>query len=515
MSESFIKSDGMLKVAIDWEVDVIDPPASFGGWNTGRVVQQTHESLVEDDLNAEGLPYTNLIPALAESYEVSEDGLTYKFHLRKGVKFHDGTQFDADAVKFNIERIWNPEAPHYNPVAADYNQLATQSINNVTVLDAHTVQIELDEPFPEFLRCMTQEDAPGSFVFISPQAIKKYGNEKIGDIAPGTGPFMFKERFETQYGTGVILVRNPEYWGEKPLLESIKFIPIPDADERANALERGEVDVAYGANSHKIPSFRDKGFGISESQVPYVWYFSFNMNESPFNNISVRRAIAHAIDRPKMAKKLFGEGAKAAMGILPPASPSFEADFPDFYPYDLDKARSLLSKAGYLNGIKLKLYVAGGGQQGPVDICNQIKHDLSKIDIAVETVVEEDWLLYCDKWKNGLTAGIGATEMSWGMSCDVWIEQVLHSRYTSPKGFNTGYYNSNEVDRLLDLARTEISDKRRTELYRVAHRLIMRDLPVLPLFNAGIGGVIYNKRVKGLKDPAQNWNDFKTVWLES
>ena len=120
------------------------------------------ESLVEDDLEDEASPYTRLLPALAVHYDISSDGRRYKFHLRKNVRFHDGTPFDAAAVIFNFDRMRRQEAPQFSPIAADYNQMALQNVKYVRALDEHTVEIILCEPFPEFLRCMTQEDAPGS-----------------------------------------------------------------------------------------------------------------------------------------------------------------------------------------------------------------------------------------------------------------------------------------------------------------------------------------------------------------
>ena len=166
------KRGGTLAVALDWEVDIIDPPASFGGWNTARVVQQMFESLVEDDLEDEASPYTRLVPALAEDYDVSPDGLVYTFCLRKNVRFHDGTPFDAAAVVFNFDRMLRQEAPQFSPIAADYNQVAIQSVEDVRALDAHTVEIILREPFPEFLRCMNSGGRSGVDCLHQPDSIE-------------------------------------------------------------------------------------------------------------------------------------------------------------------------------------------------------------------------------------------------------------------------------------------------------------------------------------------------------
>ena len=151
----------MLRVALDWEVDEIDPPCSFGGWNTGRVVQQMFDSLVDDDLEAELSSVTSLIPSLACDYFISSDGLKYTFNLRDGVFFHDGVAFDASAVCLNVERMWDRSSPIFDDRAHDYNRIAVELIESVRAIDTHRVELQLSQPFPELLRYMTQEDAPG------------------------------------------------------------------------------------------------------------------------------------------------------------------------------------------------------------------------------------------------------------------------------------------------------------------------------------------------------------------
>ena len=516
MESGYPKRGGTLRVGLDWEVDIIDPPASFGGWNTGRVVQQIFESLVEDDLEDEASPYTRLVPALADEHDISPDGLVYTFRLQKNVRFHDGTPFDAPAVIFNFERMLRQQAPQFSPVAADYNQVAMQSVKDVRALDANTVEIILREPFPEFLRCMTQEDAPGSVVFISPTALKNYGNERIADHAPGTGPFQFAERFPTPRGSGVEIARNDDYWNGPPHLDGIRFTPLPSADDRAQALLDGEVDLAYGPEPTRLTELRDKGFIVSEGPIPYVWYFIFNTRDRPFCDARVRRAIMCAFDRQRLSDDIFDGATEVMAGILPPASPSYEANFPELYPYDPARAKTLLADAGYPDGFGFTIVTAtaGSAQLAPIKICESLARDLAKIGVKVNIEAREDWVSYCEEWRVGIPEGVGLSEMSWGMSCDVWIEQIAHTRYLSPKGFNAGYYTRPEIDRLLNSARTDSSEKRRTELYRKAHRLIMEDAPLLPVVTVRTGMVVHAPHVRNFKFPRQNWHDFKRVWID-
>jgi peptide/nickel transport system substrate-binding protein len=509
--------DSVLRVALDWEVDAIDPPASFGGWNTGRVVQQMFESLYEDDLEDEVACPTRLVPALATSVEISGDGLQYLFRLREDVRFHDGTRFDAEAVRFNIDRMWNPETPQYSAVAADYNRIGLEALKSVEVLAPFTILLTLKEPFPEFLRYMTQEDAPGAHVFISPTALKKHGNSGIADHAPGTGPFCFDNRFSTAFGSGVRLRRNEDYWGGSSKLTGIEFKPYPSLEDRYNALLSGDVDLAYGLEGSDLDELERRGFVVIESQVPYVWYFIFNMNDPVLRDVRVRHAIAHAVDREGLSNSIFRGHTTVASGMLPPASPSFDEGYKFPYEFNPERARQLLKEADVPPGWRLRIMTAsaGSGQLVPTRICEYLARNLEAIGFGAEIVRTEDWVSYCNEWRSGLPAGAGLSQMSWGMSCDVWLEQVLHSRNISPFGFNAGYYSSPAADRLLDKARQVQSDDQRSKLYREAHALIMDDLPALPMLTLKRGSVCYHPRVKGFRNPRQNWHSFKNVWTDS
>lgn len=515
MASEAPKRGGDLVVGLEWEVDIIDPPSSFGGWNTGRVAQQLFESLVEDDLEREDVPYTPIVPALAERYEISPNGLEYTFFLRRGVAFHDGRPFDGEAVKFNLERMWREDAPHFYPVAADYNRIALQTLKEIRILGDHVVKLVMKEPFAEFLRYMTQEDGPGAVVHISPAAIARYGNKAVADKAPGTGPFRFKERFATEFGSAVAIERHDDYWGGPPYLDSITFKPYPDPLERVKAMENGDVDLVYGPEPTRIEELREKGFVVCEGPIPYVWYFIFNTRETPFSDVRVRRAIIHAFDRERLSNELFAGNTAAPAGIVPPACPSYEPAFPVYYPYDPERAARLLAEAGYANGFPFKVMSVTGGsaQLAPVAICEWLKRDLAKLGILVELILRDDWVPYCNEWRLGVPPGVGASQNSWGMSCDIWLEHVAHSKNISPRAFNVGYFGKPEIDQLLDLARTEMNQARRIELYRVIHRLIMEEAPLIPVANIKAGAVVHSPRVRNFKYPPQNWHDFRRVWL--
>jgi peptide/nickel transport system substrate-binding protein len=413
--------------------------------------------------------------------------------------------------------MWNPQAPQYSSVAADYNRIGLEALKSVEVLGPLAILITLKEPFAEFLRYMTQEDAPGAHVFISPQALKTHGNSGIADHAPGTGPFRFESRFSTNFGSGVRLSRNENYWGGSPKLTGIEFRPYPKLEDRHRALLNGEVDLAYGLEGSDLNELERRGFVVLDSHVPYVWYFIFNMHDPVLRDVRVRRAIAHAVDRQKLSDSVFRGHTTVASGMLPPASPSFEENYKFPYEYNPERARELFREADVTPGWRLRIVSAkaGSGQLISVRICEHLANSLEAIGYGAEIVWTDDWISYCNEWRAGLPDGAGVSQMSWGMSCDIWLDQVLHSRNSSPFGFNAGYYSNPAADDLLDKARREQSDDQRRQLYRQANGLIMDDLPVLPMLNLRRGDVCYHPRVKGFRNPSQNWHSFSNVWIDS
>src|SRR5690606_38690467 len=178
-------------------------------------------------------------------------------------------------------------------------------------------------------------------------------------------------------------------------------------------------------------------------------------------------------------------------------------------------ARQLFKEAGVPSDWRLRIKTAnaGSGQLIPVQICDYLARSLEAIGCGAEIIRTEDWVVYCNEWRSGLPAGAGVSQMSWGMSCDIWLDQVLHSRNCSPSGFNAGYYSNSEVDEILDKARQNGNDDQRSQLYRSAHELIMEHLPVLPMLTLRRGAVCYHPRVKGFRNPSQTWHSFKNVWI--
>ncbi len=218
-----VHTGNVFVIAIESEADILDPQVA-GGWVSWRINRQIFEPLVDEDLSIPSAQATvpPLRPGLAESWDISPDGRDYTFHIRRGVKFHDGTPLDAQAVEYNIRRMWDKTSPQYSARAAGQTNFVWKFTDSVQTVDDHTLKIHLTQPFSEFLRMLTQ-GGNGSTAIMSPTALKTYGDD-IADHPVGTGPFKFKERIR---GERIDLVRNDDYWGSVPAIDGWCSGPCP------------------------------------------------------------------------------------------------------------------------------------------------------------------------------------------------------------------------------------------------------------------------------------------------
>ncbi len=316
------KEGGTVVYAMEAEPDILDPHAC-GGWHTSRLVLQMYDQLVEHDLTVpwqDGAP-PKLVPSLASGWEISPDGLEYTFTLREGIKFHDGTSFDAEAVKFNFDRMWKEDFEYFYPRAKAYRAADIYFLDKVEVTGSHKVKITLKEPFNSFLLRLANL-GPGMVAMISPAAIRKYGNEDIALHPTGTGPFRFVERVP---GDRVVMERNPDYWGGNPkvgpFLDKIVVKPVSNAASRVAGLRSGEFDMIIVPVPDNRKQLESEGFVWDQGTVHHNWYWAYNMNEKAFQDKRVRQALNHAIDRKSLCQDvLAGTAFPMENGIVPPGA---------------------------------------------------------------------------------------------------------------------------------------------------------------------------------------------------
>lgn len=497
-------SGGTLIIGVESEVDVLDPHRA-GGWSTYRVNRQIYESLVDEDLSkpSDEVPVPPLKPALAEDWNISDDGLTYTFYLRKDVKFHDGTDFNADAVEFNVRRAWDESFEYYDAQSAGQLFHTYRFLKDVNVLGEYTIELVMERPFSTFLRMLTQ-GGMGSTGILSPIALKEHGQDAIGQYPVGTGPFKFKDRV---LGQKVELERNEEYWGEKAYLDRVIFRPIPDATARVTALETGEVDVIAVTPPDSVENLISKGFKVETGTPPHVWYLQFNMNNSIMKDKAVRQAVSMAIDREGMAKNLLRGTVNPAFSIQSPGNEAFDPDFRD-YEYNPKKAKKLLEEAGYPDGfdITYRLPLDGSGQLMPLQMAEWIQRDLANIGIKVKLDTQE-WNTFLTVFAEGIKSEeIGFISTSWGFTTPYWLYIAAYSE----SGANVGHYKNEEIDQLLEKALSETDHAQSIQYWKDINVLLSENPAYVPIVNDKAPYAMA-KNVEGFIVPAQEWYDLVQV----
>ncbi|MDQ8020944.1 MAG: ABC transporter substrate-binding protein [Moraxellaceae bacterium] len=473
------------------------------------------EALVAYDLSSASKPVT-LIPGLATGWEVdAKDKLRWVFKLRPGVKFHDGSAFNAQAVVWNLDKILNDKAEQYDAKQAAQGRGRIPTVKSYKVLDDLSVEIvtsEVNALLP-FQMAWIVMSSPAQW-----NAVGKSWDAFLAK-ASGTGPWKLQTYVPRERA---VLTRNAEYWDKArvPKLDSMVLLPVADASARVAALRSGQVDWIETPPPDAMDSLKGAGFTISSNVYPHVWPWHFSRVEgSPWNDIRVRKAANLAIDREGM-KALLGGMMVSAKGMVPPNSPWFGK--PAFeVKYDVAAAKALMAQAGYSKEKPLKLKAiispSGGGQMQPVLMNELIQQNLAEIGIQVEFDVR-DWNALLANWRAGVkdasTKGAVATNSSY-FSQDPFSALIRHvdSSLMPPKGTNWGYYSDPEMDKLFDGIRTEFNPAAQTAIVAKAHERFVNE--ALFLFVAhDVAPRAMAKKVKGFVQ-AQNWfQDFSGVTVE-
>ncbi len=447
-----------------------------------KVTHQIYETLLE--YKAGG---TEVVPALATEWKASADGKEWTLTLRENVKFHDGTEFDAEAVKINFDRWRNTADPlHKGGEFAYYGYMfggfdADSVIQDVQVVDKHTVKFVLKQIQASFL----QDMAMVPFAIASPKALKE-NPESLNTNPVGTGPFKFNSWTK---GDKIVLDANPDYWGGAPKIGQLVFRSIPDNNARLVALQADELDIMDGVEPAFVDTIKKTGkFNMAERPAMNVGYLAFNMEKEPFTDARIRKAINYAIDRDELNKAFYGGLGTPAISPLPPAVWGHNTKVPK-YNFDPKKAKELLAEAGYSpeKPLKTQLWampVPRGYMPQPEKIAVAIQGYLRDVGIEAEIVTYE-WGTYLEK------TGMGEHTMAllgWtgdNGDPDNFLYVLLDKdNAKGPDAGNIAFYKSDAVHDLLIKARTSTDTKERTKLYEEAQVKIMEDAPWAPLMHA-------------------------------
>lgn len=463
-----------ITIARPFDIQGLDPGFLV---ETAQVVDNIFDTLVKRDENME------LIPGLATSW-TTIDELTWEFKLREGVQFTNGEEFNADAVKYSLDRVLNPD-----------NQAPTASyvstISEVKVIDTYTVHVITKNPDPlipiRFNRYPTE--------VVPPKYVEEVGQEQFSQNPIGTGPYKF---VEWNRGSSVVLEANEDYWNGSPSVKKVSFRSIPEASTRVAALLNGEVDIITAVSPEDRARIDDSDRArLSEVvRAGNTVYVGLRTDQEPFNNKLVRQAMNHAIDVKVIVEQVLQGAAVETDSLIGPKDFGYAGEY-DQYEYNPEKAKELLAEAGYPNGFSATFDTVNWYIKN-VDVAQVIAQQLQAVGIDVE-VNNVESTVYRTKVPSGEQAEMYI--LGWSstntLDADAAIYSVLHS------GDPYSTYNNPEVDAMLDEARGTTDGTRRAELYKQIQEQVLEDAPRIFLYQENqYYGVSQNLDWEGRTDTA-------------
>lgn len=456
-----------------------------------------------------------LVPGLAKSWEVSDDGLVYTFHLQEGVKYHNGNDFTAEDVAYTIDRMMDPDQKAVNTDFFNMIQGATErydgtadSISGVKIIDDYTIEITLAAPFSPFLANLA---TPSCSIY------DKDATEAAGDqfgidpaVTVGTGPFKLDS---WELNSKMVLTKNEDYWRGPASIDGIEMIQVPDQDTQKLMYENGELDIvdlssstsnmAYFTSNDK---YKDK---LVTGPEAGLYFYSFNLNEAPTDKLEVRKAIEMAIDRQTILDQLYSGAGKVINSMLPVGfAGSYDA--PEI-PYDPEQAKALLAEAGYPDGLEMTLYQKTEDPDA-LSLNQVVQAELAEVGVTAK-IEQMDDAAYTAKRKEGT---LGMNRAAWWADYND-PDNFLYTFFsTKNAGIRSNNYNDPEIQGMLDEARTIVDEDKRMEMYKTIDTAVIQDAAVVfPLFQMD-HVVVVQDRVKNFSIPWNGWSDasYYNVTLE-
>ncbi|MBD2463712.1 ABC transporter substrate-binding protein [Oscillatoria sp. FACHB-1407] len=470
-------------MVMTWKDDVstLDPAIGYD-WQNWSMIKSLFGRLLDYEPGT-----TNIVPSLAESYTVSDDGKTYTFKLRPDVTFHNGRAMTAEDVKYSFERTINPETK--SPGQGFYNNIVgfdefvggqADSVEGVKVIDPQTVEIQLQEPDAAFLHIV----AINFSAVVPKEEVEKYG-EDFGKNPVGTGPYRF---VSWELGKQIVFERNPDYFAAcTPKLDRLVFEIGQDPTIALLRLERGEVDVlGDGIPPSRFVDFSNKNQDLvvrgTQMQTGYI---AINTRMEPFNDVRVRQALNMAINKERIVQVVNGRAAVANQ-VLPPLMPGYDPNYTG-YEYNPEQAKALLAEAGFPNGFTTQLF-ANNTDPNP-RIAQLIQQDLAAVGITVELKTQAQATVISAGGEENGAPLVWSGGMAWiadypDPSNFYW--PILSCAAIAPGTWNWSWYCNESLDAMAKQADAMVAadqQEARTEMYRDLFIKVMEDAPWVPIFN--------------------------------
>ncbi len=453
------------------------------------------DGLIFDDLLTRD-EHLNAAPGLAERWDIP-DPLTYVFHLRKGVKFHDGRTLTSRDVKWSFDSLMQGRVR--SAKASTYN-----SVDHIDAPDDSTVVFHLNEPAATLLWNLAGEA----------MGIVPYGSgEEISRHPIGSGPFRF---VSAELDKEVIIQRNDDYWEQKPRLQRVRFNVVPDVTTRALELRKGSAQVSSPrslVSDMALTLEQDAKLSVLSPPGSVMAYMGFNLRDPILRDRRVRQAIAYAIDRQPLIHYLWRDFARPANSVLPPESWAYNGNTIR-YDHDSARARNLLDEAGYpaQNGVRFHLTMKTSTEESSRLMAAIFQQQLAEVGIVLDIrsfeaatffadVTRGEFQVYSLRWIGG------------NQDPDIF-DLVFNSDRFPPKGANRGFYSNPRVDELIGQARRELDQNKRKQLYAEVQQILAQDLPYINLWYFD-NVLVYSKRVRGIRlNPSGNYDFLKTAELQ-
>ena len=463
-TESANKAANAVTVGIAQDLDNSLDPHKAVAAGTKEVMFNVFEGLVKPTSNGD------LIPAVAENYTVSEDHLTYTFTLREGVKFHNGDAVSAEDVVYSLKRVAAPTETGVVQVEA------LSIMADVAAVDERTVAITLTEPSNEFISYLTVAILPADYTEQDTKPV-------------GTGPFTFASRSAQE---NIILEKFEEYWGQKAYLDQVTFRIIENAEGLLMGLQSGAIDICSHLTTTQVSQLSDSEFSIAQGNMNLVQAMYLNNAVAPFDNVLVRQALCHAIDRQMILDLAFdGYGTLIGSSMYPAFGKYFDDTLTNHYAYDVDAAKALLAQAGYPGGFDMTITVPSN-YQPHMDTAEVVVEQLKAIGVnaVIQPVEWETWVseAYVGRNFQATLVGVDASTMT---------ARALLERFTSTYSKNFINYNNAEYDALFAQAQACYDDAEQTALYKAMERnltenaanVYIQDLADLVAVRKGLTGL--------------------------
>ncbi|MBN2510241.1 MAG: ABC transporter substrate-binding protein [Spirochaetales bacterium] len=452
---------------------------------------------------------TEVRPALAESWDFADDNLSVTFKLRKGVKFHDGTDFNADAVVFSFERQRDENHPYYNLGPWKYWGYMDMGniVDSVEALDDYTVRFNLKKPEAPFLANLAMDFA----AIVSPAAVAKLG-ENFKNNPVGTGPFKF---VEWKKDDSIIFERNKDYWADDVYLDRLILKVIPDATARWLALQKGEVDVIDFPSVEDIPAMKaNPDIQVMQQEGLNVGYLAFNTSKPPFDNKLVRQALNYAVNKGEIITAVYGEAGTPAKNPLPPTMWSYNDKVED-YTYDPAKAKDLLAQAGFPDGFQTSLWampVSRPYNPNARKIAEIMQAQFAEVGVKTD-IVSYEWGTYLDKTDSleHDMAMLGWTGDNGDPDNFLWV--LLSAPAAEPPAGNIAAWKNAEFTALIKEAKETMDPIQRNALYMDAQLVFKEEAPWITIAHSVVS-IPMKSTVKGFEIYPTGKRVFRGVWLE-